>query len=666
MSIIIESENSVHFSCRVQLVDDDRDVASDWAGQHIKTNKFLKWIIGRYVEADNANSNKQYWTLSDLQSKHSTVDHTPINMGHRRNEIVGTIVASEMIYPTNESAELVQNPFVETVGAFWKWYFPEQLSAIEKAYSEGNCWQSMESVSDTITCVGENGCGLTFDYAGPMSDTYCFVPETLVLMADGTRKRIDQIEVGDWVVTHRGVAPVTHLFEREYSGDLVNLRHIGSSEVISMTPNHPVRTFDYVGKKKKGWAIETELDSWGWTAAGELESQTLELAYPVIESPFTLDLLSLFPEELEERADNRVYLKSKSLGRKTKFGLDRFISLSDSLMTLAGLYAAEGSVWEKSVSWSLHVDEVDAHDAIRLAIKELDAGNVYIYQPKQTKGVSVRVTNGPLGLLLKYLCGAKSREKHLSSEIMLAPLSYQKVFYDWYCYGDGHFSNINGTMQIRTTSPILARNISDMALRLGQIPTIYHRLRQPGGPDNRLIERDIWQIQVNQGSRSSIHRHGFFHRDVKDVKITDYHGMVYNFEVEGDHSYVVENLVVHNCVHLQEHTASKQLNNPHFLGAGLIIPPDRPGWTNAEINELSKLTTDDEKDRVLASIAAESPHLSPKEWENLMWALQFEAYHSEIAKMLKSHEEAAEDMLRKPPSLIALQVAQGFMAKSRY
>ena len=117
MSIIIESGNSVHFTCSARLIDDDRDVASDWASQHIKTNKFIKWIVGRYVEADNANRNNQYWTLSDLQAKHSTVDHTPMNMGHRHNEIVGTVVASEMIYPTDESAA-DQNPFVETVGAF--------------------------------------------------------------------------------------------------------------------------------------------------------------------------------------------------------------------------------------------------------------------------------------------------------------------------------------------------------------------------------------------------------------------------------------------------------------------------------------------------------------------------------------------------------------------
>lgn len=168
MSIVVESDDAVFISSLARLVDDDRDVASDWAGKHIKTNKFIKWVIGRYVEADNANRNGQYWTLKDLQLKHDTVHHTPMNMGHRQHDVVGTVVASEMIYPSDEG-----NPYVETVGAFWKYYFPNELEHIETAYKSGNLWQSMEALSDTITCVGEGSCGESFQYQGPMSDSYC-------------------------------------------------------------------------------------------------------------------------------------------------------------------------------------------------------------------------------------------------------------------------------------------------------------------------------------------------------------------------------------------------------------------------------------------------------------------------------------------------------------
>ena len=134
MSIVVESDDAVFISSLARLVDDDRDVASDWAGKHIKTNKFIKWVIGRYVEADNANRNGQYWTLRDLQLKHDTVHHTPMNMGHRQHDVVGTVVASEMIYPSDEG-----NPYVETVGAFWKYYFPNELEQLKQPINLETC-----------------------------------------------------------------------------------------------------------------------------------------------------------------------------------------------------------------------------------------------------------------------------------------------------------------------------------------------------------------------------------------------------------------------------------------------------------------------------------------------------------------------------------------------
>lgn len=169
MSIVVESDEAVFITGTVHLLDDDKDVASDWASPFIKTNKNIKWMVGKYVEADNANNNQQYWTLKDLQSNHHTVDNSPINMGHRPADIVGTVVASDVIYPERQDI----NPYVETVGAFWKWYRPDALAKIEEAFAHGTLFQSMETTSESITCVGPDGCGETFAYAGPRSKTYC-------------------------------------------------------------------------------------------------------------------------------------------------------------------------------------------------------------------------------------------------------------------------------------------------------------------------------------------------------------------------------------------------------------------------------------------------------------------------------------------------------------
>jgi hypothetical protein len=168
-TIVTENDVSFYLTCSVELVNDDRDMASSWASSVIKPNPAHKWIIGKYVEADNANSNGQYWSLNDLRMSQPSIQHTPMNMGHRQHHIVGTYVASEMMYPEHSD----MNAYIETASVFWKYYFPNELAMVEKAYDIGALHQSMECVSDTVTCAGPSGCGATFDYAGPMSDIYC-------------------------------------------------------------------------------------------------------------------------------------------------------------------------------------------------------------------------------------------------------------------------------------------------------------------------------------------------------------------------------------------------------------------------------------------------------------------------------------------------------------
>lgn len=163
------ADDSYVFTAQAHIVDTEKDTASAWATEHIQHNPSLKWIVGNYVEADNANDNGQYWTLDDLRLKGATVNHSPMNMAHDAAQIVGTYVASEMIYPSSAS----QPPYIETLAAMWKYYFPEQYDKIEEAFAEGTLFQSMECIADTVTCVGtEAACNQTFAYTGPWGG-YC-------------------------------------------------------------------------------------------------------------------------------------------------------------------------------------------------------------------------------------------------------------------------------------------------------------------------------------------------------------------------------------------------------------------------------------------------------------------------------------------------------------
>lgn len=172
MTTVIEGKNSFFINTPAILIDDTKDVASTWANEHITPNNGIKWVLAKYVEADNANSNGQYFSLDDLRIAQPTVNHSPMNIDHHQNEIVGTWTSSELLYPTDSSS--IINPYVEVLGAYWKHYFPDRLADVESAFNSGMLYVSMECFGDTVTCVGtDDACNESFSYDGPFSDTYC-------------------------------------------------------------------------------------------------------------------------------------------------------------------------------------------------------------------------------------------------------------------------------------------------------------------------------------------------------------------------------------------------------------------------------------------------------------------------------------------------------------
>lgn len=175
MTIFVEGKQSFFLASPATLLEDSRDVADSWASNHMYSNPAYKWVLAKYVEADNANSNNQYWSLADLQKSHQSIQYSPMNIMHYPEYIVGQWAAAEMMYPTGaeDSAAVPQNPYVEVLGTFWKKYFPDELAEVEKAYSTGQLACSMECVADTITCSGDAGCGKDFSYKGRIHDSYC-------------------------------------------------------------------------------------------------------------------------------------------------------------------------------------------------------------------------------------------------------------------------------------------------------------------------------------------------------------------------------------------------------------------------------------------------------------------------------------------------------------
>lgn len=173
MTVVIEGAKSFFLGTAASLLEDSRDTA--WAERSIDPNPAFKWILGKYVEADRANHNNQFWAFDQLLMAQPSIANSPLNILHRPRHIVGHYVDTEMMHPIGEDAGAAEEkPHIEALSCFYKYYFPEELKLVEAAHATGSLFYSMECVSESITCAGdEAGCGQEFAYMGPRHETYC-------------------------------------------------------------------------------------------------------------------------------------------------------------------------------------------------------------------------------------------------------------------------------------------------------------------------------------------------------------------------------------------------------------------------------------------------------------------------------------------------------------
>ncbi len=165
------SSGRVWLGSRAFLLDND-DRPKAWAEKYVRKDPDLKWLLGNFVEADNANGNGHIFTLDSLQDYGiATIQNKPLNMLHHERYIVGSYVGADLVTPSLSAGEIM-NPYVEALAGMWGKFFPEELTLIEKAHKDGSLYFSMECFPETITCP-EEGCGHTTPWAGFEAATYC-------------------------------------------------------------------------------------------------------------------------------------------------------------------------------------------------------------------------------------------------------------------------------------------------------------------------------------------------------------------------------------------------------------------------------------------------------------------------------------------------------------
>ena len=142
--------------------------------------------------------------------------------------------------------------------------------------------------------------------------------------------------------------------------------------------------------------------------------------------------------------------------------------------------------------------------------------------------------------------------KRVPSALFQAPPGVLRSFLDAYVDGDGH-RYASGKVSITTISRQLAYGVAWAALKLGYVPSLYVQEIAPEGTvQGRKVERSTHQYIVVWYERSSIARRVLeteanYLIPIRGIRAEPYSGDVYNMEVEDEHNYLAEFLLVSNC-----------------------------------------------------------------------------------------------------------------------
>jgi len=347
----------------------------------------------------------------------------------------------------------------------------------------------------------------------------CFTKDTLVLTNNGY-KEIQNVVIEDKLLTHTGqFQKIVNLQRKEYNGLLYNLKIKYHPEVITATEEHPF----YVRTQTKIW--NNSLRKYDYSFA--------EPEWKIASRLTTNDYFGMVINSKEEIPT---------------FHFDKKINQS-----------------------------------------RTDMISITLNDPKQWftmgyfigDGLNTEYHDVTLSDILKLFDSADG--KLIPEWVQDAPKEFIQEFINGYIAADGCCDKNNST-RITTVSHNLAYGIQRLFLKMGHIASIVKTIRPKTCViEGRVVNQlDTYQLSVvfNKQSNVStfIENNYVWYAPFKITSEITQHEPVYNFEVETDNSYIVCNIIAHNCQSFSN-AGKKKADDPRntmfleFLRVATITEP---------------------------------------------------------------------------------------------
>lgn len=373
----------------------------------------------------------------------------------------------------------------------------ESINGLFKRVSGGN--EHYEKLMTSFDFM-PNSPTLFNAHTGKKGTLSACVPAGEVICLNNKPVRVEDVVVGDDSLTHNGnVQQVAEVYSREYIGDVVVLTPY-FLPALRLTPEHPVWA-----RRSGRWAnghVSLEMAEPEWVHVGCLEPGDF-VFMPTTHGQSVVD--------------------------------------SD-VAWLIGLYAADGyQPAENATIFCLNKNkDQKIADRVEQISRTFDVTT--ITRKERDNRLDVYIGSRSLSAYIRTLVHGKVGDKRLTTQAEgLTAECAASLIAGWQA-GDGCASHSGGRGNIGATiSKTLAWQLRNLSLRTAKpLSLLIRKARGHSKTAYLLIETPPKNIRkAEDGS-------GYWVR-LRKVRREEYAGVVYNFEVPGDHSYTAGGIAVHNC-----------------------------------------------------------------------------------------------------------------------
>lgn len=365
----------------------------------------------------------------------------------------------------------------------------------------------------------------------------CFIAGTLILTSKGYKK-IEEINNEDLVLTH------TNTYQKVVKPMINHANHIYkldsmASESLYVTEEHPF----YARKKEHKYNNINKKTTRVFDNPEWIETKNLSKDYYL---SIAINQNSKLPE-WEGVIDNR-YGHNKNVNKLSEFFENKLF------WWLIGVYIGDG--WtitnESNYSYRTIICTSKINEQHKQLEDVLNKLNIKFNKVEEKTTFKYHLVWKELTFFLNQF-GKYAYGKRLNNTIFDLPKDLITSFIEGYLFADGSYIKSCNNYKIHTVSKELAYGIGQCIAKGYETP---YKIYKQENKKKKIIEgreinqRDSYQVVFKTTKNiqdKAFYENGYIWFPINSLEKLEYKGNVYNFEVENDNSYTVNNIIVHNC-----------------------------------------------------------------------------------------------------------------------